>query len=98
MRTAFGLAAAALTVSQAAHAQAITEAEFLSGLNPESAAVRSLGEALARAEAARRRAGLLQNPRVDFWRESPDGAARVTNWTLAWAPPLDGRYGPARKA
>jgi hypothetical protein len=75
----------------------VTEEEFLSGFTAESAAVRALGEGLARAEAARKRAGALSNPRADFWREQPDANPRVTNWTLSWTPPLDGRYGLGKK-
>ncbi len=81
-----------------AGAQGVTEEEFLSGLTAESAAVRSLMEGVGQAEATRRRAGLLANPRADFWREQPDANPRVTNWTLSWTPPLDGRYGLGKKS
>jgi len=80
-----------------AGAQQVTEQEFLSAFTPESTAVRALTEGVARAEAARRRAGLLSNPRAEFWREQPDANPRVTNWTLSWVPPLDGRYGLGKK-
>lgn len=78
-------------------AQTISELQFLSEFTETSNAVRALGEDMAHAEANRRRAGLLANPRVDFWREQPDANASVTNWTLSWTPPLDGRYGLAKK-
>jgi outer membrane protein TolC len=81
-----------------AGAESLTEAEFLSAFDAEGAAVRALREGLVRAEAARRRAGLLANPRADFWREQPDANPRVTNWTLSWTPPLDGRYGLGKKS
>lgn len=87
----------ALTLATPAGAQSVTEEEFLSGLTAESPAVRALTDGLARAEAARMRAGALANPRADFWREQPDANPRVTNWTLSWTPPLDGRYGLAKK-
>jgi outer membrane protein TolC len=87
----------ALVLAPAAGAQGITEEEFLSAFTAEKAAVRALGEGLARAEAARKRAGTLANPRVDFWREQPDANPRVTNWTISWTPPLDGRYGLGKK-
>jgi outer membrane protein TolC len=89
---------AALAVAPLAGAQDVTEEEFLSGLTAESAAVRALSEGVARAEGARQQAGVLANPRVDFWRETPDAHPRVTNWTLAWTPPLDGRYGLGKQA
>ena len=41
---------------------------------------------------------MLENPRVDFWREQPDANPSVTNWTLGWTPPLDGRYGLGKQA
>lgn len=87
----------ALVLAPRAGAQAVTEQEFLSAFTEESSAVRALTEGVARAEAARRRAGLFSNPRVDFWREEPDANPRVTNWTLSWTPPLDGRYGLGKK-
>jgi cobalt-zinc-cadmium efflux system outer membrane protein len=79
-------------------AQDVSEEEFLSAFSAESTAVRALTEGLARAEATRQRAGVLSNPRLDFWREQPDANPRVTNWTLAWTPPLDGRYGLGKQA
>ena len=88
----------ALILAPIAGAQGVTEEEFLSGFTAESAAVRALKEGLALAEAARKRAELLPNPRADFWREQSDQSARVTNWTLSWTPPLDGRYGLGKKS
>jgi len=93
----FGLSAVLLAQPPLA-AESIGEPEFLSGITAESAAVRALDQDLARAEAARRKAGLLENPRLDFWREQPDSNPRVTNWTLSWTPPLDGRYGLGKKS
>ena len=88
----------AQVLGSAAAAQGITEEEFLSGVGRESAATRALAEGVGRAEAARQRAGTLANPRLDFWREQPDGNPRVTNWTLSWTPPLDGRFGLGKEA
>jgi cobalt-zinc-cadmium efflux system outer membrane protein len=93
----FPFSAVLLALPPAA-AQSISEAEFLSGVTAESSAVRALDEDLSRAEAVRRRAGLLENPRLDFWREQPEANPRVTNWTLSWTPPLDGRYALGRKS
>jgi outer membrane protein TolC len=98
MRLRFLLGLLALSLVPLARAQTITEEEFLSGLSEESPGVRALTEGLARAEAARKRSGILANPRIDFWREQPDENPRVTNWTLSWTPPLDGRYGIGKKA
>lgn len=88
----------ALNLAPDAGAQSVTEEEFLSAFTAEKAAARALGEGLARAEAVRRRAGTLANPQVDFWREQPDENPRVTNWTLSWTPPLDGRYALGKKS
>ena len=98
MRLSWLVGLSALTLAPMAGAQGVTEEEFLSGITAESAAVRALTEGVARAEAARRRAGVLSNPRLDFWREEPDANPRVTNWTLAWTPPLDGRYGLGKQS
>jgi outer membrane protein TolC len=98
MRLRFAWAGAALVVAPIVGAQGITEDEFLSGFGAESPAVRVLTEGVAQAEAARKRASLLSNPRADFWREQPDANPRVTNWTFSWTPPLDGRYGLGKKS
>ena len=98
MRLSLLLGLSALTLAPTARAQGVTEAEFLSGITAESAAVRALTEGVARAEGARKRAGVLSNPRADFWREQPEENPRVTNWTLSWTPPLDGRYALGKKS
>jgi outer membrane protein TolC len=98
MRLAWLVGLSTLALAPIVGAQVVTEEEYLSGFTADSNAVRSLTEGLARAEAARRRAGVLENPRIDFWREQPDANPSVTNWTLAWTPPLDGRYGLGKQA
>src|SRR5262245_62078188 len=98
MRLSYLLGLWVLAAASTAGAQDVTESEFLAGVNAESAAVRSLGEGVAAAEAARIRAGVPTNPRVDFWQERPDANPVVTNWTLSWTPPLDRRYGVGKKA
>lgn len=74
--------------------QTITEDEFLRILDSDHPALRARADRIGTAEAERRRAGALQNPTIEFWREAPDDNPRVTNWTLSWTPPLDGRRGP----
>ena len=86
------------SVTSAALAQEVTEEKFLSALDEGHVGVRSLRDGIARAEGARERAGTLANPRFDFWREAPENNPRVTNWTVAWTPPLDGRYGLGKSA
>jgi cobalt-zinc-cadmium efflux system outer membrane protein len=98
MRQGFAVGLLALSLPLSARAQGITEGEFLAGVDERHPAVRALQEGLAAAEAARIRAGTLSNPRVEFWREQPEANPRLTNWTVAWTPPLDGRMGPAKKA
>ena len=94
----FIVAAATLSGGPAMAQEAVTESEFLAGLGPEHAGVRTLGEDIARAEAVRRRATVFGNPRAEFSRERPDDSLRQDTWTLAWAPPIDGRRGLARSA
>jgi len=97
MRKLYSWGLLALVPVTQARADDVTEEQFLAALNEDHAAVRALGEDLARAEAARRRAGTLGNPRLEFWLERPDANPRITNWTLGWTPPLDGRFGLGRK-
>lgn len=97
MRRVWSYTAVILTLGSVAAAEDVTEEAFLAALGPDQFASRSLGEDLARAEAARRRAGTLENPRLDFWREQPAANQRVTNWTLAWTPPL-GRHSLGKRA
>jgi outer membrane protein, heavy metal efflux system len=97
MRRVWSYTAVVLALGSVAAAEDVTEEAFLSALGADQFASRSLGEDLARAEAARRRAGTLGNPRLDFWREQPGASQRVTNWTLAWTPPL-GRHGLGKRA
>jgi len=87
-----------LSLAPVARAQEVTQERFLSTLDEDHVAVRSLMEGIARAEGVRVEARTLANPRLDFWREEPESNAQVTNWTLAWTPPLDGRYGLGKKA
>lgn len=94
----FIVAAATLSGGPATAQEAVTESEFLGGLGPEHVGVRALGEDVARAEAVRRRATALGNPRLEFGREEPADSLQQDTWTLAWAPPLDGRRGLARSA
>lgn len=98
MRKACSWGLLALAPVIQARADEVTEEQFLAALNEGHAAVNALGEDLARAEAARRRAGTLGNPRLEFWREQPDANPQLTNWTLAWTPPLDGRFGLGKQA
>lgn len=85
-------------VSQTPSGETLTESAFLAGFDENHVAVRAFTEDLARAEAARRRAGTLANPRLEFERESPEDNPTQTTWTAAWAPPLDGRLRLAREA
>ena len=98
MRLKSIVALVAVASSLTARAEVVTEGAFLAAIDGEHPAVRALGEGLARAEAARRRAGTLANPRFEFWREQPDANPRLTNWTVAWTPPLDGRFGLGKRA
>jgi cobalt-zinc-cadmium efflux system outer membrane protein len=98
MRKALGFGLVALAAAWPARGQEISETSFLSVLSDGNAALRALEEPLARAEAARKRAGALSNPRAEFWQERPADNPRVSNWTLAWTPPLDGRLSLSKRA
>jgi len=98
MRKAYSWGLLALASVTEGRADDVTEEQFLAALDGSHPAVRALGEDLARAEAARRRAGTLGSPRLEFWREQPGANLSLTNWTLAWTPPLDGRFGLGKKA
>ena len=98
MRQSFAVGLLALSLTSPARAQEVSEQDFLAGFSEGHAALRALQDRLAAAEAARVRAGTVSNPRLEFWREQPDANPRLTNWTLAWTPPLDGRFGVAKRA
>jgi outer membrane protein TolC len=98
MRQPLAVGLLALGLSPWATGQELTEGQFLAGVGEGHAAVRALQESLGVAEAARIRSGTLSNPRVDFWREQPESSPRVTNWTISWTPPLDGRFGLGKQA
>ena len=72
----------------------VTEAEFLAVLNEEHPAWVALTDRLGAARAERKEAGLLANPDFGVEYEAPEGTTHQTTWTVAWAPPLDGRRGP----
>ena len=86
-----------LRVLPAPAQETLTESAFLAPFDENHLAVQALTEDLARAGGARRRAGTLGNPRVDFDREAPGDNPLQTTWTAAWAPPLDGRRSLARQ-
>jgi cobalt-zinc-cadmium efflux system outer membrane protein len=71
--------------------EALTEEAFLAAVDENHPASRALAGELGLAEAERRQAGLLADPRVEVTREDPDEAARETTLGVAWAPPIDGR-------
>jgi outer membrane protein TolC len=98
MRQPFAVGLLALSLTSPARAQEVSEQDFLAGFGEDHVALRALQDGLAAAEAARVRAGTVSNPRLEFWREQPDANPRLTNWTLAWTPPLDGRFGLAKQA
>jgi outer membrane protein TolC len=69
----------------------LTEEEFLSVLDEQHPAVLALSRDLGTAEAKRKQAALLRDPRLEIMREQPDNVPRETVWGIAWVPPLDGR-------
>ena len=92
MRILFISCVLAVFSPAAIQAEPVSEAEFLAAFDEKHASVRALQDGLARAEAERTRARTLANPRLDVSREAPERSPKVTNWTVGWTPPLDGRY------
>ena len=76
----------------------ITEEEFLRALVEEHPAVIAQTGRLAEAVATRRGAEILSNPQLAFTAEQPEETPREAIWSLAWAPPLDGRRGLSIRA
>jgi cobalt-zinc-cadmium efflux system outer membrane protein len=80
----------AMTVSAPAHAQLLTEEQFVEDAlasHPEIAAAEA---AVVAADGARRQAGVLDNPSFSWEREDPD-IAREDSWRIGWRLPFDGR-------
>lgn len=69
----------------------MTEESFLAAVDDAHPAIRALGEDLGRAEAERRRVGVLSDPILDLSQEELDNVERERVVSLAWTPPLDGR-------
>ncbi len=80
----------------AASPTTMTEDSLLALLTDSHPAVVALSDRLAAAEHAER-ATYVDNPRFDFFLESPDGASSQSTWSLAWKPPLDGQRGLSKK-
>jgi cobalt-zinc-cadmium efflux system outer membrane protein len=71
----------------------VTENEYLVPLTSGHPALVAVSDRLGIARAERRSASLFSNPELDFEREAPKGSARQSTWSVAWAPPLNGRRG-----
>ncbi len=98
MKRTVCLGLAALFFAAQARGQEITEEQFLAPFTGSHAAVRSLEGDLSASQAALRRASTIANPRLEIAQERPEENPRQTTWSLAWTPPLDGRFGLGRKA
>ncbi len=72
-------------------ATAVTEQVFLAALDDAHPASRALAGDLGAAEAERRRASLLSDPRLEIEREELENFERETTWGVSWTPPVDGR-------
>lgn len=73
----------------------ITEAEFLAAVDESHPAAVALRAPLGQARADLAAASILENPKLLIGREEPEEEPRETVLSLAWRPPLDGRYGLA---
>jgi len=69
----------------------LTEKAFLAGVDGVHPASRALAGELRAAEAERRRAALLSDPRLELTREELDDVERESISSVAWTPPIDGR-------
>ncbi len=76
----------------------VTEEEFVAALGASHPAVVALGGQVAHAEGERRRAGLWDNPTLEYEYEAPSSASDQTTLKLGWRPPFDGRRGLAVQA
>ncbi len=76
----------------------VTEEAFLAALDGSHPAARARAGELGAAQADRRRAELLSDPRLEIEREELESAERETVWGVAWTPPVDGRRGLAIRA
>jgi len=71
----------------------ISEAEFLAAVDEAHPAAVALRAPLGQARAEHANAVNLDNPKLLFSQEDLAEELRETTWSLAWNPPLDGRYG-----
>lgn len=93
------LAFAALMVASEAGAQSkIDESTFLSSVMAQEHVSAVLSERVSSARADLSRAGLYTNPEIGFEREAPRGGVGQDTWSIAWTPPLDGRFFTSRAA
>jgi cobalt-zinc-cadmium efflux system outer membrane protein len=76
----------------------LTEARLLTAVVDSHAAFQALHEEVGLADAARREAGVLENPSLSFATERSGDLPRENVWSLAWVPPIDGRRGLRIKA
>jgi hypothetical protein len=72
------------TAWAAAAQNVVTEAEFLSALDPSHPAVVAASEEVALARAALIDARSLENPSIAIEREDPGGAGTQTDLMLSW--------------
>ncbi len=72
-------------------ARVVTEAEFLSLIDADHPAVRSLTGELGTARAELERASTLPNPELSVAREGPTGGTEQVDLTLSWQPPRPDR-------
>jgi outer membrane protein TolC len=79
------------TAWAAAAQSVVTEAEFLSALDPSHPAVVAASEDVALARAALIDARSLENPSIAIEREDPGGAGTQTDLMLSWQLPDPGR-------
>ena len=83
------------SASIATAATPVREAEFLEVFGDDHPLVVQLADEVARAEAARVRAGTPEALSLDFEIEMPDDAADQATVMFGWLPPLDGRRSAA---
>jgi outer membrane protein TolC len=71
----------------------LSEERFLAALDEGHPAIAALMGRVAAARAQSLEARILPNPRLTLAREAPEGTSQLTQWSVAWTPPLDGRRG-----
>jgi cobalt-zinc-cadmium efflux system outer membrane protein len=71
----------------------IVESDFIAPAMDDPRLEALVSEEVTSARSDRAGAGLLENPKIEFEQENPEGGAEQTTWSASWSIPFDGRRG-----